>query len=97
MIKKGDKTSGRLETIPGVGRSIAGDLRDIGIHAVSDLVDKNPRVLYEALCRERDAKMDPCVLYVFRCAVYYAENDRHDPELLKWWNWKDRVSFREDL
>jgi len=22
-------------------------------------------------------------LYVFRCAVYYASNDIHDPELLK--------------
>jgi hypothetical protein len=32
------------------------------------------------------------VLYVFRCAVYFANNSTHDPELLKWWNWKDRVS-----
>ena len=28
------------------------------------------------------------MLYVFRCALYYASNDIHDPELLKWWNWK---------
>jgi len=21
--------------------------------------------------------------------VQYASNKRHDPELLKWWNWKD--------
>lgn len=27
--------------------------------------------------------------YVFRCAKYYAVNSEHDPELLKWWNWKD--------
>jgi hypothetical protein len=31
------------------------------------------------------------VLYVFRCAVYYASHEVHDPELLKWWNWKDRA------
>jgi Pathogenicity locus len=31
------------------------------------------------------------MLYIFRSAVYYASNDSHDPELLKWWNWKDRV------
>ncbi len=24
------------------------------------------------------------LLYVFRCAVYYASNDIHNPELLKW-------------
>jgi hypothetical protein len=23
--------------------------------------------------------------------VYYASNAEHDPELLKWWNWKDDV------
>lgn len=33
--------------------------------------------------------MDRCMLYVFRCAVYYASSEQHDPELLKWWNWKD--------
>jgi hypothetical protein len=34
-------------------------------------------------------QIDPCVLYVFRCAVYYASHEVHDPDLLKWWNWKD--------
>jgi hypothetical protein len=34
--------------------------------------------------------VDRCMLNVFRCAVYYASNDIHDPELLKWWNWKDK-------
>ncbi|WP_334292712.1 helix-hairpin-helix domain-containing protein [Parasporobacterium paucivorans] len=29
------------------------------------------------------------MLYVFRCAVYYANEEAHDPEKLKWWNWKD--------
>jgi len=29
------------------------------------------------------------VLYTFRCAVYYASNSNHDPEKLKWWNWKN--------
>ena len=33
---------------------------------------------------------DRCVLYAFRCAVYYASHTTHDPNLLKWWNWKDR-------
>ncbi|HCF85169.1 MAG TPA: hypothetical protein DEV72_08210, partial [Ktedonobacter sp.] len=28
-------------------------------------------------------------LYVFRCAVYYAPNEQHEPQLLKWWHWKD--------
>jgi len=27
------------------------------------------------------------LLYVFRCAVYFADGGR-SPEELKWWNWK---------
>jgi hypothetical protein len=30
------------------------------------------------------------VKYVFRCAVYFASHEVHDPSLLQWWNWKDR-------
>jgi hypothetical protein len=90
MIKKGDKNNQVLETIPGVGRSIANDLRDIGIQKVNDLINKDPGKLYDKLCVNRKAKIDPCVLYVFRCAVYFAENEKHNPELLKWWNWKNR-------
>lgn len=89
MIKKRDKTSEHLQTIPGIGKSMAVDLKALGIHKVSDLVQKNPQDMYDELCRQRKTKMDRCVLYVFRCAVYYAENDKHDPELLKWWNWKN--------
>jgi hypothetical protein len=37
--------------------------------------------------RMRGGHVDKCVLYAFRCAVYYSSNSRHDPERLKWWNW----------
>jgi hypothetical protein len=35
------------------------------------------------------------ILYVFRCAVYCASNENHDPELLKWWNWKDEAKAED--
>jgi len=79
-----------LETIPGVGPSIARDLHELGVHRVADLRGADPEELYGALCAARGRRVDPCVLYVFRCAVYYADRRRHDPELLRWWNWKDR-------
>ncbi len=78
-----------LREIPGVGPSIAQDLRELGIRAVSDLRGKNPELLYRRRCEQQGAVIDRCLLYVFRCAVYYASSRRHDPELLKWWNWKD--------
>jgi Pathogenicity locus len=81
-----------LLTIPGVGKRIAQDLRDLGIRRVDDLRNGDPQALYDTLCELRGARIDPCVLYTFRCAVYFATEERHDPELLKWWNWKDRTS-----
>jgi hypothetical protein len=78
-----------LSRIPGVGPSIAANLYRIGIHEVADLRGRNPERLYAALCRLEGHPVDRCALYVFRCAVYFASESRHDPALLKWWNWKD--------
>ena len=82
-----------LRTIPGVGKSIAADLRSLGIYTVKDLKYKDPEIMYIQLMDKKGSHIDRCVLYVFRCAVYYAEHDKHDPEKLKWWNWKDKSSF----
>lgn len=79
-----------LMEIPGIGKSLAEDLMNIGVRKVSDLKNKDPEKLYKKLCAYEGVRLDPCVLYTFRCAVYYASNSRHKPELLKWWNWKDR-------
>lgn len=84
-----DKTLKNLQTIPGVGKSIAWDLYNLGIRSVSDLKDKDPQALYDQSNTLVGTKQDRCLLYVFRCAVYYASHKKHDPRLLKWWNWKD--------
>jgi hypothetical protein len=41
-------------------------------------------------CMKKGFQDDRCVLYVFRCAVYFAEHEQHEPEKLKWWYWKDK-------
>ena len=78
-----------LQTIQGVGESLSRDLVDLGYRKVNDLKGKNPENIYQNLMELRCQHVDRCVLYVFRCAVYYASNSVHEPELLKWWNWKD--------
>jgi hypothetical protein len=75
--------------IPGVGKSIAEDLWNLGLRSVSNLKNEDPEALYTKLCAYQGTHVDRCMLYVFRCAVYYASNDVYDAELLKWWNWKD--------
>lgn len=82
--------TGHLEEIPGVGPSLARDLEDLGFTAVKDLRGRDPEAMFDTLCELRGTRQDRCVLYVFRCAVYYASHRKHDPGLLKWWNWKDR-------
>jgi len=89
MAKIGRAIHEDLQEIPGVGPSIELDLTDLGYHEVSDLKESDPEEMYESLCALRGGHIDRCVLYVFRCAVYYARSSTHDPELLKWWNWKD--------
>jgi hypothetical protein len=83
-----------LQQIPGVGPSLALDLFDLGIRKISDLRRKNPERLYEKLCALTGEHQDRCVLYVFRCAVYFASAKHHEPEFLKWWNWKDAAKQR---
>jgi hypothetical protein len=78
-----------LQQVPGIGPRIADDLWVMGYHKVTDLKDQDPEALYRRLCAHQGAIVDRCMLYVFRCAVYFASNARHDPALLKWWNWKD--------
>ncbi len=80
-----------FQTIPGIGPNMADDLIDLGFSNASELRDQDPERMYSDLCELRGQEMDRCVLYVFRCAVYFVSNDSHDPKLLKWWSWKDRA------
>lgn len=87
-MRKGTK-SNTLGLIPGVGKAVEKDLISLGVTKISDLSGKDPEGLYKQLCIKTGIKVDRCMLYVFRCAVYFATYKNHDPELLKRWNWKD--------
>lgn len=81
-----------LLQIPWVWKTIAQDLVNLGITQVEDLHGRNPEELYDLHNANRGSVQDRCMLYTFRCAVYFADTpaEKRDPELLKWWNWKDR-------
>ena len=80
-----------LQVIPGIGLSLAQDLYSLGIRRVADLKRKNPETLYRRLEQLTKSHQDRCVLYTFRCAVYYAKTPKPDPRRLLWWNWMDAV------
>ncbi len=69
---------------------MAQDLRDLGYFKVEDLAGQNPELMFKKLRLAHGGNIDRCVLYVFRCAVYYATEKSHEPELLNWWAWQDR-------
>lgn len=79
-----------LRRIPGVGPATAQDLHALGIHSIRSLARQDPERMYVRLQELTGQRQDPCVLYVFRCAVYFARTRDHEPDLLKWWNWKGR-------
>jgi hypothetical protein len=91
LLVENDKqvTLREFRQIPGVGKSIAEDLWNLGLRSVSELKNQDPEALYMNLCAVIGTHVDRCMLYVLRCAVYYASNVTYDAELLKWWNWKD--------
>ena len=78
-----------LCALPGVGKTIAGDLFTLGIRRAADLRGQDPEDLYERLCEMQGQRIDRCMLYTFRCAVYAAGEGPHDPALMKWWAWSD--------
>lgn len=83
------KVLAEFRKIPGVGRVIAEDFWNIGLRSIDDLQEQEPDELYDKLCQYQKCQVDRCMLYVFRCAVYFATEQNPKSELLKWWNWKD--------
>jgi hypothetical protein len=88
-VSKKQSALQELQQLPGVGKKIAEDLWTVGIRSIEDLHGHDPEELFSWLQARAGAPVDRCVLYVFRCAVYYASHEHHEPELLKWWHWKD--------
>lgn len=72
----------RLEDLPNVGKSVAEDLRLIGIHKPADLVGQDPLVLYEQLCGVTGYRHDPCLLDVFMSVTSFMDGG----PALRWWS-----------
>ena len=91
MIPDRQSTLKVLQRIPSIGKACAYDLWNIGIRKVEDLKDRNPKELYEKLNFVTGVQHDICMLYTFRCAVYFASTKKPKPEKLKWWYWKGKT------
>ena len=77
----GTEISDKLEDIPNIGKSIASDLRSIGILNAKQLATRDPLQTYLALSGSMGHRHDPCVLYTFLAAQHYLQTG----ESIPWW------------
>jgi len=71
----------RLEDIPNIGKSIACDLRSLGIHTPEELATRDPLQTYLSLSDSMGKRHDPCVLYTLIAAKHFLESG----ESIAWW------------
>ena len=71
----------QLEDIPNIGKSIASDLRALGIMTPQQLATRDPLETYLALSGEMGQRHDPCVFYTFLAAQQYLQ----DGVSIPWW------------
>lgn len=72
----------RLEDMPNIGKSIAADLRTLGIADAGQLAARRPLDVYLALAPVMAHRHDPCVLYTLLAAQHFLKTGEPRP----WWS-----------
>ena len=71
----------KLEDIPYIGKSIASDLRSLGILAPQQLETRDPLETYLSLSDHMGHRHDPCLFYTLMAAQHYLQSG----EAIPWW------------
>jgi hypothetical protein len=78
--------TGKLEDIPNIGKSIASDLRSLGILTPQQLATREPLETYLALSGPMGQRHDPCVLYTLMAAQHFLQSG----EAISWWKFTEQ-------
>jgi hypothetical protein len=70
-----------FQDIPNVGKAIEKDFILIGLNEPIELINKDPYLMYNELCKVTQQRHDPCVIDVFISAVNYMNGGPYK----KWW------------
>jgi hypothetical protein len=81
MRRARDCQSAKLEELPNIGKSIAADLRSIGVLNPQQLAGRDPLATYIELGVVKGRRHDPCVLYTLMSVQHFLESG----ESLPWW------------
>jgi len=71
-----------LTDIPNIGKSIAQDLRGLGVATPADVAAMDPIAMYDALRTPMGQRHDPCVLDTFLAAKDFMNGGPAQP----WWH-----------
>jgi hypothetical protein len=71
----------RLEDLPNIGKAMAADLHQLGIHVPSELIGQDPFAMHRTLCNITGTQHDPCIIDVFMSIVSFMEGGA----ALPWW------------
>ena len=77
-----------LKRIPGMNISTVRDLMDLGFQDTDELRGRSPEAIFEDI-RLHKPETPGDRLHFLRMAVYFAETDEPDPQLLEAWKWSD--------
>ncbi|MES2924306.1 MAG: helix-hairpin-helix domain-containing protein [Verrucomicrobiota bacterium] len=81
-IHPDDAHASRLEDLPNIGKSIAGDLRSLGILNPADLARRAPLDIFLELGAVMGKRHDPCVFYTLLAAEHFLKT----AESVPWWH-----------
>jgi len=76
----------KLEDLPNIGKSIAADLRAIGILYPHQLTEREPVAIYIELSNVMGHRHDPCVLYTLIAVRHFLESG----DALPWWKFTEQ-------
>ena len=77
------ETTKKLTDLPNIGKSLAQDLKLIGIDTPLKLKGEDPYKLYQNLCKVTGTKHDPCVLDTFMSIIDFINGG--EPKV--WWSY----------
>ena len=75
----------RLEQLPNIGKSIAADLRSLGIGTPEELARAKPLRIYGRLIGPMGERHDPCVFYTLLAAEHFLASG----EAVPWWKFTE--------
>ncbi len=78
-------TCKRLEDLPNIGKSIAADLRAIGIATPAELAGRGPLEVFDELAAVMWTRHDPCVLHTLLAVEHFMKT----AEACPWWEFTD--------